>query len=191
LCYAAGGENRYHCLFGGDGCFIVHPSDTAPALVALGAQVSITGPGGSRTIPLESFFVLPSKDRTRETVLDPGEIVTEVQLPPASGVRSTYRKVRERGAWDFALVSAAVAIRMTNRRTAEARVVLGGVAPTPWRSAAAERAVTGRPLDAATIARAAAAAVEGAQPMEQNAYKVALVRGIVEEVLLGFQAPAA
>jgi xanthine dehydrogenase YagS FAD-binding subunit len=185
MCYAAGGENRYHCLFGGDGCFIVHPSDTAPALEALGAHVRIVGPRGARTMPIESLFVLPAQDRTRETVLEPAEVVTEILLPPAAtDLRSTYRKIRERGAWDFALVSVALAVRTVQQRVTEARVVLGGVAPVPWRSPAAERALTGRALNATVAARAAAAAVESAQPMEQNEYKVPLLRGAVEQAVL-------
>jgi len=184
-CYAAAGENRYHCLFGGAGCYIVHPSDTAPALAALGARVGIAGPRGARTVPVESFFVLPAVDVTRETVLEPGEIVTEVLLPPpAPDLRSTYRKVRERGAWDFALVSVALALRTAGPRIAEARVVLGGVAPVPWRSEATERALVGRTLDAATATRAGAAAVEGADPLEQNDYKVPLLGGAVAQALL-------
>ena len=105
--------------------------------------------------------------------------------PPAAGLRSSYRKVRERGAWDFALASVALAVRLdAARRVADARVVLGGVAPVPWRSAAAEAAIRGKPLAAATAAAAARAAVRGAEPLEQNGYKVALVEAIVEESLL-------
>ncbi len=104
LCYAAGGENLFHCIFGGDMCYIVHPSDTAPALVAFDAKVRIAGPGGDRTVPLESFHVPPGRDIQKETVLEPDEIVTEVLLPPPPpGLKSSYRKVRTRRSWDFAL----------------------------------------------------------------------------------------
>ena len=183
-CYASEGENEYHCIFGGDGCYMVHPSDVAPALIALEAEVRIAGPNGKRTVPLESFFVPPSKDFTKETVLEPGEIVTEVVLPPAAGVRSSYRKVRVRAAFDFALAGVAVALRTRDGRIASSRVVLSGVAPIPWRATAAEKALAGRALDAAAAAEAAARAVDGAKPLSQNAYKVDLVRGIVEETLL-------
>jgi xanthine dehydrogenase YagS FAD-binding subunit len=184
-CYAAEGENRYHAIFGGDPCYIVHPSDTAPMLVALGASAKIAGPGAERTVPLEDFFVLPDEDLYKENVLRPGEMVTEIVVPPPdSGLVSSYRKARERGSWDFALASVALALRMSGQRIEAARVVLGGVAPKPWRSTGAEAALAGKQLDAATALAAAAAAVADAQPLEQNGYKVLLVQGIVEESLL-------
>jgi xanthine dehydrogenase YagS FAD-binding subunit len=187
MCYAVDGENRYHAIFGGDPCYIVHPSDTAPMLVALGATVRLAGPSGERSLPLEDFFVLPSENLQHENSLGQGEMVTEVLLPPANGKKSSYRKVRERGSWDFALASVALAVTLRGQQVEAARVVLGGVAPKPWRSPAAEAALAGRPLDAATVTAAAAAAVEGAEPLEQNAYKVLLVKGIVEESLLAMR----
>lgn len=188
-CYAVGGENQYHAIFGGLGCYIVHPSDTAPALVALDARVRIAGPRGTRTVPIGEFFVLPEKDHTKETVLEAGELVTEVLLPPADpAVRSSYRKVRARGSWDFALAGLALAIAVDGAIVAKARVVLSGVAPVPWRSPAVEQALVGRKLDAKTIARAAEAAVAGAQPLEHNGYKVALVKGLVQEALAAIAA---
>ena len=183
-CFAVDGENRYHCVFGGETCFIVHPSDTAPALVALDALVRLVGPGGGRVVPLEKFFVPPSADFTRETVLEPGEVLTEVVVPaPPAGGRSTYRKVRARGAWDFALAGAAVVLGVEGGRVRHARVVLSGAAPIPWRVPAAEQALVGHRLDGATIAKAADAAVAGAEPLSDNAYKVPLLRGAVEEAL--------
>ena len=184
-CYAFAGENQYHCIFGGSTCYIVHPSDTAPALVALAAQARIAGPAGRRAVPLESFFVPPAKDFTRETVLDPGEILTEVVLPPpARAARSVYRKVRARGAWDFALAGAAVALSVRNGTVESARVVLAGVAPVPWRVPAAEDALVGQKLGVAAAGRAAAMAAAGAEPLSANGYKVALVRSLVEEAVL-------
>ena len=184
MCYAVEGENRYHAIFGGDPCYIVHPSDTAPMLVALGAEVRISGARGERSMALEDFFVLPDQDLERENVLQQGEIVTEVVLPAASGVKSSYRKIRERGAWDFALVSVALAVRLSGSTVAEARVVLGGVAPAPWRSAAAEAALIGKEPTPSVAAAVAAAAVAGAQPLEQNAYKVLLAKGALMESLV-------
>jgi len=158
-CFAFAGENDYHCLFGGQGCYIVHPSDVAPALVVLGASVRTVGPGGGRTVPVEAFHVLPAADPHRETALEPGEIVTEVVLPPAApGLRSTYRKVRARASWDFALVGAALALRFAGDVVREARVAFAGVAPVPWRAKAVEAALAGHRLDAGTIGRGAAAA---------------------------------
>jgi xanthine dehydrogenase YagS FAD-binding subunit len=185
-CYALGGENQYHCIFGGGACVIVHPSDMAPALVALGATVRIIGPKGARVLPLERFYVLPEKDATRETVLEPGEMVLGVLVPaPPAGQKSGYRKVRARGSWDFAMAGLAHAVTMKAGRVAGARLVLSGVAPTPWRLQAVEKLLVGQTLDSKLIARAAAAAVAGAAPLAHNGYKVPLVGGLVEEVLGG------
>jgi xanthine dehydrogenase YagS FAD-binding subunit len=184
-CSAVDGENLYHAIFGGDGCYMVHPSDTAPALVALQASVRVAGPAGPRTLPIGSFFVLPSQDLEHENVLRAGEIVTEVVLPPAPpGHRSAYRKMRVRGAWDFALAGAAVAAVISDGRVRQARVVLSGVAPAPWRSPAAEEALVGRRLDVAAASGAGAAAVRGARPLSGNAYKVSLARAAVEDAVL-------
>jgi xanthine dehydrogenase YagS FAD-binding subunit len=184
-CYAVEGENQFHCIFGGDVCFIVHPSDTAPALVALEAVVRIVGQNGSRSVPAEKFFVLPSTDYTRENVLTTGEIVTEIVIPPQPrGARGTYRKVRARGSWDFALTGAAVVVTVSGGNVERARIVLSGVAPAPWRVPEAERALVGKRLSARTARSAAAAAVKGAQPLSGNGYKVELLRGAVEEALL-------
>lgn len=184
MCYAINGDNRYHAIFGGSGCYVVHPSDTAPALVALGASIRVQGPQGTRLVPADTFFVGPDKDVTRENVVAAGEIVTEILLPaPVAGAKSTYRKVRARGAWDFALAGAAVVVTVANGKVTSARIVLSGVAPIPWRVPAAERALVGQKLDSKTMSKAAEAAVTGAEPMEHNAYKVALVRGVVEEAL--------
>lgn len=186
-CYAPGGENEFHCIFGGSSCYMVHPSDTAPALTALDARVRVIGPKGARTVGMDSFFVLSSKDATRETVLQAGEIVTEIVLPAASSnLRSSYRKVRVRGSWDFALAGVAMALRITSGKVDAARIVLSGVAPIPWRAVEAEKALVGQTIDAATAARVGEAATTGAEPLSQNGYKVDLVRGIVEEAVLGF-----
>ncbi len=191
MCYAVGGENEYHAIFGGGPCVYVHPSDTAPALAALGASVRIGGVRGARTVPLEVFHIRPEDDVTRETILEAGEIVTDVLLPaPAPGERSTYRKVRARQAWDFALVGAAIVLRLAGDRVSEARVVLSGVAPVPWRAREAETALTGRRLDRSAVTRAAAAAAAGASPLEKNGYKVSLVAGLVEERLTALISPA-
>jgi xanthine dehydrogenase YagS FAD-binding subunit len=183
-CYATSGENQYHAIFGGDGCYMVHPSDTAAPLVALEAAVRIAGPSGTRVLPLESFFLLPAQDLTRENVLGPGEIVVEVALPPPGpGSRSSYRKFRARAAWDFALAGAAVALRVSGGRITRARVVLSGVAPAPWSARAAENALQDATPGEGAARRAAAAAVRGAQPLERNAYKVHLVRAMVQDAV--------
>ncbi len=183
-CYAVAGENRYHCIFGGDRCYIVHPSDTAPTLVALGASFRLVSRRGDRTVPAQSFFVPPTEDIRRENVLQPGELLREILLPPpGANVRSTYRKVRARGAWDFALAGLAAVLEVTDGRVGNARLVLSGVAPIPWRVTAAEQALTGNPLDSETISRVAAVCVANARPMLHNGYKIDLVRGVVQETL--------
>lgn len=185
MCYAESGENRYHAIFGGTPCYIVHPSDTAPMLMAMGASLRIAGPRGNRVVSLDDFFVLPDVDVTRENKLGNGELVTEIVIPAsAKGLKTSYRKVRERGAWDFALASAAVALRIDGGRVSEANIVLGGVAPIPWRSRRAEEALAGRSIDDSVARAVADAAVEKASPLDQNAYKISLVRGIVTESVL-------
>lgn len=184
-CYAIAGENHFHCVFGGDRCFIVHPSDTAPGLTAYKATVQIAGPAGVRRVPIDDFFVLPAKDVTRETVLEKGEIVTEIILPPVpKGVKSSYRKVRARQSWDFALAGVALALRMNSGRVTDARIVLSGAAPIPWRPVDAENALIGHVLDPDSIKRAAALAVNRARPLTHNAYKIPLFRGMIEEELM-------
>jgi len=187
MCYAVEGENQYHAIFGGAPCFIVHPSDTAPAFVALGASVRLARGSSERTIPLEAFFVPPEADVAHENILEPGEIITDLFLPaPQAGTVSTYRKLRERGAWDFALTSLALVMKIEDGRVSEASAVLGGVAPIPWRSRPLQDAVNGERLGPEVAANAAAAAVREADPLEQNGYKVDLVKGVVEETLLSF-----
>jgi xanthine dehydrogenase YagS FAD-binding subunit len=180
-CFAVMGENQYHCILGGGPCFIVHPSDTAPALVAHDASVRIVGPNGTRTVAVEKFHVLPGVDARRETVLGPGEIVTEIVLPPSRGTRSSYRKVRDRAAWDFAVAGLALAMRFDKGAVAEARVVLSGAAPIPWRSEEAEQALIGQKVDGTVASKAAEAALKDAQPLGKNGYKVPLFRALIED----------
>jgi xanthine dehydrogenase YagS FAD-binding subunit len=184
-CFAMSGENERHAIFGGSSCYMVHPSDVAAPLVALDAELRIAGPSGARTLPIESFFVRPEQDATRENILAPGEIVIDAIVPlPTAGLKSTYTLARQNGSWDFALAGAAIAIDRPGEIVRRARIVLSGVAPIPWRVPAAEAALLGKRLDAATVHAAAEAAVVGAQPLEKNAYKIGLVRGILESALL-------
>lgn len=183
-CFAKEGENQLHAIFGGDVCVMVHPSDTAPALMALDASVRLVGPGGSRNVALEAFFVPPGKDHTRETVVEANELLTEILLPPPpAGTVSTYRKLRARGAWDFALAGAAVVVGLNGKKITHARVVLSGVAPVPWRAPAVEQELVGHELTDGLIERAAQKAGVGATPLSDNSYKVALARGAVMEAL--------
>jgi len=184
-CYALGGQNQYHGIFGSDSkCCIVHPSDIAPILSALGASVRVSGPKGDRLVPVQTLFVLPQENVLKETALGNGEIVTEVLLPkPPPGLRSSYRKVRGRRAWDFALVGVAMAVVLKGDRVERCGIVLSGAAPVPWRSLLAEQVLTGNRLDSKAAAKAAEAAVKDAQPLEHNGYKVPMFRAIVEEEL--------
>ncbi len=183
-CYAIGGENQYHAIFGGGACWIVHPSDLAPALIALDARVRIAGAKGSRVVAAEKFYVLPDENVQKETVLESGEIVTEVLLPAVDPtMKSTYRKVRARGSWDFAMAGFALALSLKAGKVDRVRAVLSGVAPTPWRALNVEQALLQKKLDPSAIAKAGEAAIIGAKPLEHNAYKLQMVRGVVEEVL--------
>jgi len=184
-CFAAQGENQFHCIFGsGDLCYIVHPSDTAPPLSALNARLEVVGPGGKRSMAVEDLHVLPADDVQRETWLEPGEILTAVRIPaPPPNFRSSYRKVRARRSWDFALAGVALALQFDGDRVVEGRVVLSGAAPVPWRSKAVENVIRGKTLDADTIAAAAEAVVDGARPLAKNAYKLPLFRGVIAEEL--------
>jgi len=185
-CFAVDGENRYHSIFGDGPVFAPHPSNAATALVALGASFEILGARGPRAVAAGEFFTLPSVDATRENVLQPGELLTAIVLPPpAAGARSTYADVRERPGFDWPLVALAASVRAEGGLVRQASLVLGAVAPYPWRAAAAEQALVGQKLDAAGAQRAAEAAVQGAAPLSDNGYKVELVRVLVRRTLLG------
>jgi xanthine dehydrogenase YagS FAD-binding subunit len=183
ICFAVGGQNRYHTIFGDGPCNAPHPSNAAVALVALGASLTFVGKQGTRTVPAERFFALPSPDPQRENILEVGEILSRITLPAAPGLRSTYASVCERTAFDWPLVSAAVALRIEEGLIREARIVLGAVATRPWRAQAAERVLVGRRLDRATAEAAAQAAVTGAQPLSENGYKVEQAKVLLRRTL--------
>jgi xanthine dehydrogenase YagS FAD-binding subunit len=184
-CFSALGENDYHAILDGGPSFIVHPSDTAPALVALGAMVRIATRGRERTVPIDRFFVTPRQDPTRENILQADEIVTAVDVPNApDGSAAVYVKEMVREVWDFALCSVAAMLTLRNGVVQDARIVLGGVAPVPYRAHKAEAAITGRALDEASAAAAGAAAVDGARPLAKNGYKVPLTQAVVTRALL-------
>jgi xanthine dehydrogenase YagS FAD-binding subunit len=184
-CYAASGENKYNAIIAGGPSYIVHPSDLAPMLLALGATVTVMGAAGKRVIPLDKFFTLPSEGNIRrENVLKNEEIITEIHVPASPlAARSTYLKFKERESLDFALASAAVAVRLTGRTVQDARIVLGGVAPIPWRVPAAEKFLVGKELKPDVLAEAAKIALAEAQPLEKNAYKVPLAQTLVRRAL--------
>jgi xanthine dehydrogenase YagS FAD-binding subunit len=185
FCFAVTGENQYHAILGGELCYIVHPSDTAPALVALNATARIVGEGGERTLPFEQYFTGPRADVTRENVLGPTDILAEILVPePKANSKGVYLKIRERSVWDFATVAVAVQVTSSNRVVDDARIVLGGVAPTPHRAPRAEDALKGKTLDDQAARQAAEAAFLGARPMTHNGYKVDMGKEVVRRALL-------
>ncbi len=182
-CYAVGGENRYHTIFGDGACNAPHPSNAAMALTALGASLVFQSNRGTRTVLADQFFTIPGGDPRRENAREPDEILTVINLPTAPGVRSTYASVRQKAAFDWPLVSTAVALRVEGGIVREARIILGAVATVPLRSAAAEQALVGRRLDDHTAEAIANAAVAGAQPLSENGYKVELLRTLLRRTL--------
>ena len=176
------GENRYHAIFGGGPAYFVSPSSFGPALVALDAKVKIASAKGVREVKASEFFVMPGSESQRETAIQPGDIVTEIVIP--TGSRNATYEVRERDGLDWPLAAASVSLKMNGTKVASARIVLGHVAPTPWAAAAADAALVGKVIDEATAEAAGLAAVEGAQPLSQNEYKVQLAKVSVKRALL-------
>jgi xanthine dehydrogenase YagS FAD-binding subunit len=179
-CFSVDGENAFHAIFGGGPSYIVHPSDTAPALVALDAKFRIVSPAGERLVPASEFFTLPSANAARENILKENEVLSAVVLPKtADGQRTAYHKVMDREAWTHAIVSAAVVLRLDGDVCRDARVVLGGVAPIPWRVPAVEKTVIGQRITPELAAKAGEAAVGGARPLAKNGYKVPMTAALV------------
>jgi len=177
------GENKYHSIFGDGPAYFVSASSLGPALVALGASVKLVSAKGTRVVPMDKFFLAPKDESTREIALQPNEILTEIVVPAASTKSATY-EVRQKEALDWPLVAAAVALKMNGNAVASAKIVLGHVGPVPHEAAAAEKALVGKTISAATAEAAAKAAVTGAKPLSQNAYKVTLARTAVKRALL-------
>lgn len=185
-CYAAAPQamNREHCILGANRCVAVNPSDTAPALIALGAQMVVRNRRGERVYDAEDFFIGPALDITRMTVLRRSDLLTAIRLPGAwRGAGHYYEKVRDRGSWDFALASVAAAFRTSGGVVEDVRLAVNGVAPYPVRLHRVERLVRGRRSDEALADEAGDAAVEGARPLRRNDYKVALLRNLVRRAV--------
>jgi xanthine dehydrogenase YagS FAD-binding subunit len=178
------GDNRYHAIFGGGPAYFVNPSSLAPALAALGARATLEGPGGKpRTVLVSEFFVSPKNGDQREYVLKSNEILTGLSIPTSAAKSATY-EVRQKEALDWPLTAAAVALKMNGKKVESASVVLGHVAPTPWRAAAAENALKGKEISETVAEAAGKAATEGAKPLSGNAYKVRLVQTAVKRAIL-------
>jgi xanthine dehydrogenase YagS FAD-binding subunit len=184
VCDAHHGFNQEHAIFGGNRCYTVSPSDTAPALIALGASATIAGRHGRRSLPLEELFVAPKENILVMHRLALDEVLVEITAPRVAQQRSVFIKYAMRNAWDFALASVAVALVSEGGRARDCRIVLGGVAPTPWRSRAAEQEIEGKALSEANIESAARTAVAAAEPLAHNEYKIGLVRKLVRTALM-------
>jgi xanthine dehydrogenase YagS FAD-binding subunit len=184
-CFSFAGENRFHAIFGGGPSYIVHPSDTAPALVALDATFHVVGPKGERAVAAKDFFVLPRQNAAQETVLGNEDVLVSVSLPASlAGAKGRYHKVLDREAWTHAVVSAAVVLQMDGSTCRNARVVLGGVAPIPWRLPEVERMLTGQKIDETLAARAGEQAIAGARALSKNGYKIPLTKSVVRRAIL-------
>jgi len=186
-CPARGGDHRNLAILGAsDACVATHPSDMAVALAALDAVVRISGPAGERTVPVTELHRLPGDAPERDTVLEHGELITAVDLPPLGfAARSAYRKVRDRASYAFAVGSVAAALQVDEGAVTDVRLAFGAVAHKPWRAYAAEEALRGRPATRDSFLAAADAELAAARPLRDNAFKVALTRNLVASVLAG------
>ena len=177
------GENRYHSIFSDGPAYFVNPSSLAPALIALNAKVKLVSAKGTREVPVAKFFVAPKDEASREIALHPDELLTEI-IVPATPVKSATYELRQKEALDWPIAAAAVTLEMNGNTVKSAKVVLGHVAPTPYEAAAAEKALVGKTITAATAEAAGKAAVAGAKPLSQNAYKVTMAKVAVKRALL-------
>jgi xanthine dehydrogenase YagS FAD-binding subunit len=184
-CFSPAGENQFHAIFGGGPTFIVHPSSLAVPSVAYGATFRIAGPKGERMVPAAEYFTMPTLQNVRsENVLAPNELLTHVILPAPGPVKSGHYEVRYKESHDWPIAFATVIVTMAGDTVKAARVVMGAVAPVPWRSQAAEKALVGKPLNEETAAAAAEAALRDARPLSQNAYKVQVAKTAVKRAIL-------
>jgi xanthine dehydrogenase YagS FAD-binding subunit len=184
FCFAVSGNNKPHAIIGGELCYIVHPSDTAVALLALGASTTIAGPSGRREVAFDDYFVGPGEDVLRENILQHNEVMVDVLMPEAAaGTQMAWIKIKDRQVYDFALTSVAVVANVEDGIWQDGRIVLGGVAPVPWRAEVVEQALVGQNVQSA-IRSAAALIRNQARPLGSNAYKVDLAVGLTERAVL-------
>jgi len=184
FCYAVTGDNRYHAIIGGELCYIVHPSDTATALLALNAQAKNAGPSGERTVPFDQYFHGPREDVLTENVLKANEVMTEVFIPtPAAGTHQAWTKLKDRQTYDFAVLAVAAVFTTDGGNWKDGRITMGGVAPLPYRAQVVEDGLKGKDVKA-SIKPAAAQLRTVARPMSLNGYKVEIAQGLVERTVL-------
>ena len=184
-CFARNGENAFHAVFGNGTCAIVHPSAAGVALLAYGATVETLSPTGSRSIPIDSFFLRPEDDIAAENALKGSELIVEIVLPTVAGLRSAYRKVKQKQTSDWPLGEVAVAFRDDGGIARNVRIVVGAAAPVPFRAKKAEALVEGERIDGALAAAAGQAALDGATPLAQNGYRLPILAACVRRALLG------
>lgn len=192
-CFAVDGENEFHAIFGGGPCHIVHPSSLAVPAIALDAKFRLVGPTGEREVAAGDYYQTPDRNLFGETVLAPNELLTHVTLPAPGGARTATYEIRFKQSHDWPLAFASVALSMNGQAIRGARVVMGGVAPVPWRSSAAEAVLAGKQMSEQVAMAAADAAVTGAKPMTQNGYKVQIARTAVKRAIMkaaGMTVPA-
>lgn len=183
-CDAAGGFNRYHAIIGASpACIATHPSDMCVPLYALDARIHLAGSNGARTVPIVDFHRLPGERPDLETLLEPGEVITAVEIPPSPFARSTYRKVRDRASYAFALVSVAAGLTMREGKIEKIGIAFGGIAPKPWRALRAETALRGGLATAQAFAAAVDNELADAAPLPGNAFKIDLARRTLSAVL--------
>ena len=188
-CFSVNGENGQHAIFGGGPSFIVHPSDIAPVLVAFDAIFQLAGPDGEREVPAAEFFVLPRVDPVNENVLDESELLARIVVPsPPENTVSSYYKVMDRAAWTHAEIGVATVIRRDGNAVTDARVVLSGVAPIPWRLRAVEEFLTGRQITAEVAQEAGEMSIMDAQPLAKNRHKLPMTSAAVERSVFGLAA---
>src|SRR5687767_2445377 len=183
-CFSITGENQFHAIFGGGPSFIVHPSSLAVPMVAYGATFRLVGPKGERLVPAAEYFTLPVKNVRTENVLAPDELLTHVILPAPGSLKSGHYEVRYKASHDWPIAFATVLLTMNGATVRSARVVMGAVAPIPWRSPAAEKVLSGKTITEETAVAAAEAAVQGARPLSENAYKIQVAKTAVKRAIL-------
>jgi xanthine dehydrogenase YagS FAD-binding subunit len=190
ICYADTpvGRNREHAIFGADRCVAVHPSDSVPALVVLDAKFVIQTPKGEKVVDAEDYFVGPEIDITRLNIIQPGELLTSIRIPNTwAGAKFYFEKVRDRNVWDFPLMNVASAMKVSGGNIDSMRIAVNAVSPKPMRLKAVEDAVRGKPANAETGEMAGKLAVQGAVPLQFNAYKIPLMRNLVKRAIGGVQ----
>lgn len=185
ICFAYDGNNKYHAIMGGSPCYIVHPSDIAVALLALNAKLSIFSKGKSKEIPVKNFFILPEVNSEKENILENGDILEKIiipELPPGS--KSAYIKIKERGAWDFAVVSVGAVLEKNTNKIKAGRIAFGGVAPIPWENEYINEKLQNLNINEKEFITLADNMFNNAEPLEMNSYKVIMAKNLMKRILI-------